>query len=65
MANPDKAVGHVYPVEDVEWLQRDLLLYCSGIGAKRDELPFLYELHKDWHPFPTYPLVLPFKGTSQ
>lgn len=64
-ADPDKAVGYQYPDLPVAWLQRDILLYCSGIGAKRDELQFLYELHPDWAPFFSYPLVLPFKGNSQ
>lgn len=29
-----------------------------------DELPFLYEDHEQFAAFPTFPLVLPFKGTS-
>lgn len=69
---------------DVNWNQRDLLLYAVGvrsfsikqnersltnhlntadqIGARRDELRTLYELDPNWHPFPTYPLVLGLKG---
>ncbi|KAM0747862.1 Thioesterase/thiol ester dehydrase-isomerase [Meredithblackwellia eburnea MCA 4105] len=61
----DKALGHVYEPFPVTWNQRDVLLYAAGIGAKRDELSFLYELSKDWHVFPTYPLVCVFKGESQ
>ena len=29
-----------------------------------EELPFLYEDHASFAAFPTFPLVLPFKGTS-
>lgn len=29
-----------------------------------EELPFIYEDHEQFAAFPTFPLVLPFKGTS-
>jgi hypothetical protein len=29
-----------------------------------EELPFLYEDHENFVAFPTFPIVLPFKGTS-
>ncbi|GAA5902698.1 hypothetical protein JCM6882_004045 [Rhodosporidiobolus microsporus] len=57
----DKAIGHASAPFDVSWNQRDLLLYAVGIGAKKDELQFTFEDAKDWHPFPTYPLVLGLK----
>lgn len=41
------------------------MTYAVGVGAKNDEYPFVYELHKDFAPIPTYPVVLPFKGDSQ
>lgn len=34
---------------------------CKNTDA---ELPFLYEDHERFAAFPTFPLVLPFKGTS-
>lgn len=34
---------------------------CKNTAA---ELPFLYEDHERFAAFPTFPLVLPFKGTS-
>ncbi|GAA5824858.1 hypothetical protein JCM11251_005369 [Rhodosporidiobolus azoricus] len=58
----DQALGHASAPFDVQWNQRDLLLYAVGIGAKKDELQFTFEDHKDWHPFPTYPLVLALKA---
>lgn len=38
------APGHRMPDQPVAWLRRDLLLYAIGIGAKKEELQFVYEL---------------------
>lgn len=48
--------------QEVSYNRRDLLLYAVGIGAS--ELQFAYEKHREFGAFPTYPLVLPFKGTD-
>ncbi|SGY73919.1 BQ5605_C005g03327 [Microbotryum silenes-dioicae] len=61
----EKAIGYEKTLAAVSWNQRDLLLYAAGIGAKRNELTNLFELNKDWQPFPTYPLVLGLKGDSE
>ncbi|PHH85338.1 hypothetical protein CDD83_576 [Cordyceps sp. RAO-2017] len=58
-------VGFEYPPQEVSWLKRDVLLFANSIGCKADELHFLYELHPNFAAFPTYPLVLSFKGKSQ
>ncbi|KIJ64807.1 hypothetical protein HYDPIDRAFT_111408 [Hydnomerulius pinastri MD-312] len=59
-------VGYEYKQEKpVSWNQRDLILYAIGVGAKQDDLSLIYELDKNWAPLPTYPVVLPFKGSSQ
>ncbi|KAE8372066.1 trimethyllysine dioxygenase TmlH [Aspergillus bertholletiae] len=58
-------VGFEYPPQEVSWLKRDALLFANSIGAKSDELHFLYELHPDFAIFPTYSLILPFKHTDQ
>ncbi|KXS21886.1 MaoC-like dehydratase [Gonapodya prolifera JEL478] len=50
-------------VQKVGYNRRDLILYAAGIGC--DELRFVYELDKNFSAFPTYPLVLAFRGTSQ
>lgn len=34
--------GHEYPRQDVSWQKRDVLLFANSIGAKADELHFLY-----------------------
>jgi hypothetical protein len=45
---------------------RDLLIYAHGIGCSiaHSELKYLAETHEDFAAFPTFPLVLPFKGNS-
>ncbi|UNI14717.1 hypothetical protein JDV02_001318 [Purpureocillium takamizusanense] len=58
-------VGFEYPRQEVSWLKRDVLLFANSIGCKSDELHFLYELHPNFSVFPTYPLVLTFKGNTQ
>jgi len=57
--------GFEYPTSEVSWLTRDVLLFAASIGCKADELHFLYELHPNFAVFPTYPIILPFKKTSQ
>lgn len=57
--------GFEYPRSEVSWLQRDVLLFAASIGCKAEELHFLYELHPRFAVFPTYPIILPFKKTSQ
>lgn len=56
MAGP--GVGFEYPSKSVSWCKRDLLLFAQSIGCKAEELHFLYELHPNFAPFPTYPLAL-------
>ncbi|TFY57358.1 hypothetical protein EVJ58_g7072 [Rhodofomes roseus] len=60
-----KAVGYQQEDKPVAWNQRDLLVYAVGIGAKKDDFSLVNELDKAWAPFPTYPVVLGFKGTTQ
>ena len=43
--------------------RRDLVTYAVGIGCT--ELPFVYENNKAFAAFPTYPIVLGFKGSDQ
>lgn len=57
-----KAVGFQLRDKPVSWTRKDLLTYALGVGAKRDELPLVYELDKSWGPLPTFPVVLSFKG---
>ncbi|KAF9077440.1 peroxisomal dehydratase [Rhodocollybia butyracea] len=66
-AEVSKIVGCELPDRPVTWLKRDLILYALGIGAKNDneDLSYLYELDPNFAAFPTYPVVLPFKGDSQ
>jgi peroxisomal enoyl-CoA hydratase 2 len=63
MSSP--GAGFEYPPQEVSWLQRDVLLFAASIGCTTSELHFLYELHPTFSVFPTYPIILPFKGTTQ
>ncbi|CAI6340525.1 unnamed protein product [Periconia digitata] len=64
-AQQGPGVGHEFPAFEVAWNKRDLLLFANSIGATYpDELHFLYELHPNFAPFPTYPIILPFKHTD-
>jgi peroxisomal enoyl-CoA hydratase 2 len=66
--------GHVFDDLAVSYNRRDLLIYANGIGAT--EQHFLYEngvfchrisphpLDENFSAFPTYPVVLAMKGTS-
>eukprot|EP00808_Paulinella_micropora_P007111 g4174.t1 len=49
--------------QEVAYLKRDLLTYAVGIGCS--ELNFVYENHDSFEAFPTYPIVLSFKGKDQ
>lgn len=57
--------GFEYPAVEVSWLKRDALLFANTVGATDDELHFLFELHPKFAVFPTYPIILPFKGATQ
>jgi peroxisomal enoyl-CoA hydratase 2 len=59
----EKALGHKSELP-LAWNQRDMILYAAGVGAKADELQHLYELSPDWHPLPSFCLVLPFRGDN-
>ncbi|KAK0657277.1 HotDog domain-containing protein [Cercophora newfieldiana] len=65
MSKPNPGVGFEYPAAEVTWLKRDVLLFARSIGATKEELHFLYELHPDFAVFPTYPVILPFKKNTQ
>jgi peroxisomal enoyl-CoA hydratase 2 len=47
----------------VSYNRRDLITYAVGIGC--DELRFVYENDPDFAAFPTYPIVLGFKGEEE
>ncbi|KAJ3343775.1 Dynein regulatory complex subunit 4 [Gonapodya sp. JEL0774] len=55
--------NEVEKIQKVAYNRRDLIIYAAGIGCS--ELQFVYELDKNFSAFPTYPLVLSFRGTSQ
>ncbi|CAN0345134.1 unnamed protein product, partial [Ectocarpus fasciculatus] len=46
----------------VSYTRRDLIIYALGIGAEARR--FVHEDYVGFGAFPTYPLVLPYKGAS-
>ncbi|KAL4888466.1 HotDog domain-containing protein [Aspergillus ambiguus] len=60
-----KAAGHKQPVIKTSYNRKDVLLFANAIGATRDELHFLYELHPNFSTFPTFPCNLAFKKNHQ
>lgn len=46
----------------VEFNARDFIIYALGVGSKDPR--YVYENHDNFAAFPTYPIVLTFKGTS-
>lgn len=60
-------IGQVEGPFEVSYNSRDLLAYALGIGCSSEqssEFRFLYEGSPGFAAFPTYPLVLPYKGLS-
>jgi 3-hydroxyacyl-CoA dehydrogenase/3a,7a,12a-trihydroxy-5b-cholest-24-enoyl-CoA hydratase len=51
--------------QQVSYNTRDLLTYALGIGCGVNERQFTYELDGNFAAFPTYAVVLQFKGTDQ
>jgi len=58
-----KHIGQTAPTVQVSFNKRDLILYAIGIGST--DLNFVYENSPNFSAFPTYPIVLGFKGTEQ
>ncbi|EME41861.1 hypothetical protein DOTSEDRAFT_74051 [Dothistroma septosporum NZE10] len=65
MSSKNPGAGHENAPVKVSWLKRDVLLFAATIGATAEELHYLYELHPKFAVFPTYPIILPFKSTTQ
>ncbi|KAJ1029559.1 hypothetical protein NDA13_002805 [Ustilago tritici] len=61
----NKTVGHDAGTQPVAWNRRDLLTYAVSIGVGPKDLDYAYERKAGFRAFPTYPVVLGLKGTSQ
>ncbi|CDS82183.1 related to Estradiol 17 beta-dehydrogenase 4 [Sporisorium scitamineum] len=61
----NKSVGHDAGTQPVAWNRRDLLTYAVSIGVGPKDLDYAYEREVGFRAFPTYPVVLGLKGTSQ
>ena len=62
--SPSPGAGFQYPAQAVSWLKRDVLLFAASINCTANEPQFLYEFDPSFAVFPTYPIILPFKGTE-
>lgn len=51
------------PIE-VEWTEKDVILYNLGIGATEQELQWTYEGHDNFAPLPTFGVIPPFAANS-
>ena len=49
---------------DYTYTHRDIILYNLGIGAKRTDLPYVYEGADDFGPLPTFGVIPPFNAEN-
>ncbi|KAF2661945.1 NAD(P)-binding protein [Lophiostoma macrostomum CBS 122681] len=47
-----------------EYDEKDVLLYNLGIGAKRTDLPFVFENHDSFQVLPTFGVIPPFNAVA-
>jgi multifunctional beta-oxidation protein len=47
-----------------EYDEKDVILYNLGIGAKRTDLPFVYENHDSFQVLPTFGVIPPFNAVA-
>ncbi|CAO2652806.1 Nn.00g022170.m01.CDS01 [Neocucurbitaria sp. VM-36] len=47
-----------------EYTERDVILYNLGIGAKRTDLPFVYEGDENFQVIPTFGVIPPFNAEA-
>ncbi|KAF2684564.1 NAD(P)-binding protein [Lentithecium fluviatile CBS 122367] len=47
-----------------EYDERDVILYNLGIGAKRTDLPYVYENHDNFQVLPTFGVIPPFNAVA-
>ncbi|PSN69186.1 multifunctional beta-oxidation protein-like protein [Corynespora cassiicola Philippines] len=47
-----------------EYDERDVILYNLGVGAKRTDLPFVYENHDNFQVLPTFGVIPPFNAVA-
>lgn len=46
------------------YTERDSMLYNLGVGAKRDDLPLIFEGHEDFQVLPTFGVIPPFSAET-
>lgn len=46
------------------YTEKDVILYNLGVGAKRTDLPFVYEGHENFQVLPTFGVIPPFNAVA-
>ena len=64
LANIEAAKKAVAKGTDFAWTKKDVILYNLGLGAKKNELPLVYENDKNFQVLPTFGVVPPFSAAS-
>lgn len=57
----DKAVGHQFTPSKYSYTKKDVILYALGIGASKDERPFVYELDRKFQAIPSFGVIPAFQ----
>ncbi|KAI0014460.1 NAD(P)-binding protein [Xylariaceae sp. FL0662B] len=55
-----KAFAATSPATEFSYTERDSILYNLGIGAKRTDLPYVFEGHEDFQVLPTFGVIPQF-----
>ncbi|KAI5308498.1 bifunctional hydroxyacyl-CoA dehydrogenase/enoyl-CoA hydratase fox2, partial [Ascosphaera atra] len=64
LANIEKAKGVAGEGTAFDWTDRDVILYALSLGAKRTELPLVYENHENFQTLPTFGVLPWFNATT-
>ena len=64
LTNIEVAKKAVAEGTEFSWNKKDVILYNLGLGAKKGQLPFVYENDKDFQVLPTFGVVPPFSAVS-
>lgn len=68
--NLDQVLGYEFEPKEFRYTERDISLYALSVGAAQDpldpkELQFVYELHENFQPLPTFAVTFPFVVMGQ
>lgn len=64
LAKIDEALKAKASGTEFTFTERDSMLYNLGVGAKRDDLPLIFEGHEDFQVLPTFGVIPPFSAET-